>query len=789
MTLKKYRAKRDFTQTSEPSSSSKHPPNALSFCIQKHAARRLHFDFRLEHRGVLISWAVPKGPSLNPKDKRLAVKVEDHPLDYQYFEGVIPKGSYGAGTVEIWDKGFYTLPGVDNREEIEKTVAKGLKIGHLAIILHGEKLNGEFILQKLKKDSDDNSWLLIKKKDEHSSLEDDPTPAKRKKMPHFIPPMLATLIDKPFTDDNWLFEIKWDGFRALAFVDGDKVFIKSRSNQILNQRFPDIIHDLEKMTEQVILDGEIVVLDEKGKSDFQLIQNYQKKKGALYYYVFDILYKNGKNLCELPLIERKEILKQFLDPLSLPHIHLSRHILKKGEAFFKEISKMHLEGIIGKNMTSTYQSKRSLDWVKVKTGLNQEVVIGGFTEPRGSRKYFGALLVGIYDKNKQLKYAGHVGGGFDQATLHAVFTRLKPLIQSKCPFKIKPKGNEKVTWVKPQLLAEVSFAEWTQENIMRQPIFKGLRTDKPSKTVKKEVPIKTENEASNSFFTNLDKIYWPKEKYTKGDLIHYYESIASFILPYLKKRPIMLHRFPNGINGEDFYQKDLAAKHPAWIKTYAVQHEGKCDHYLAIDDTSSLLYAVNLGSIDLHPFLSQYKKLEYPDFCLIDLDPHGVNFDTVIEIALTFHEIFEQIGIKHYCKTSGGNGLHIVIPLHGKYTYEQSRQFAEMTAHCVHQKFPKETSLERSPKKRAKKIYIDCLQNRIGQTMVAPYSVRPRPNALVSTPLDWNEVKKGVSPTDFSIKNISARLKKKGDLWQGVLGPGISIVQALKKLKKLYDFN
>lgn len=612
--------------------------------------------------------------------------------------------------------------------------------------------------------------------------------------------MLATLVKEPFDSEEWLFEVKWDGFRALAFVQPGRVALKSRNKLLFNQKFPPIYQNLQKIKGSVVLDGEIVVVDAKGKSHFQLIQNYQRntamgkasfEEGALCYYVFDILFKEGQDLRDLPLIERKEILKKYVQQLNLPLIRFSDHMLTNGKAFFKEASKEHLEGIIGKKIGSTYQSKRSSDWVKIKTSLRQEVVICGFTAPRGSRKKIGALIAGIYNDQQELQFAGHVGGGFTEVLLQEVHDQLQPLIQKKCPFKTLPKVNTPVTWVKPKLIAEVSFSEWTQENIMRHPIFQGLRMDKAAKKIKKEIPepspveVKKGRTKKEEVFspTNLDKIYWPKEKYTKGDLISYYEKVAPFILPYLKNRPIFLHRYPEGIEGPHFYQKDLTFTLPEGIRKTPVQHDdGRMTHYLLIDDIQSLLYAVNLGSIDLHPFLSQIQSLDRPDYCVIDLDPHEVPFKAVIEAALVLHEMLDEIKIKHYCKTSGGKGLHILIPLHAQYGYEQSKQFAEIICHLIHEKLPKTTSIERSPEKRPKKIYLDFLQNRTGQSIVAPYAVRPRPKAMVSTPLSWDEVNERLDITKYTIETVPERLKKKGDLFQGVLGKGINMEKALAQL-------
>lgn len=800
MSLKSYKVKRDFTHTAEPVGSKKDSSASLNFCIQKHAARHLHYDFRLECNGVLLSWAVPKGPSLSPRDKRLALHVEDHPLDYQYFEGVIPKGNYGAGTVEIWDHGTYTMPQTVDRKEIEKKLSEGLKKGHFAVVLHGEKLNGEFIFQKLKNDAEDNTWLLIKKNDVYSSnlernenLSEKRKKIERKKMPEFFSPMLAILIDEAFDHDDWLFEVKWDGFRTLAFCDQGKVELKSRNNLLFNHKFPSIVKVLEKSKGSTILDGEIVVVDERGRSDFQLMQNDHREKGTLYYYVFDLLYKDGIDLRDSPLIERKEALKKYLTLLEPPIIRFSDHIIGKGKKFFKAAKKEKLEGIIGKKIGSKYQSRRSRDWVKIKVSLRQEIVICGLTEPKGSRKKFGALIAGVYDDKSELHYVGHVGGGFNEKLLQDIHEQLVPLIQKKSPFKQEPRVNTPVTWVKPKLIAEISFAEWTKDNIMRQPIFQGLRNDKEPKTIKKEIPEQIPKNAVESdkkkktkdlILTHLDKVYWPKEKYTKGDLIAYYEKIAPFILPYLKNRPIMLHRYPEGIEGVEFYQKDLNFNPPSWIKTCPIQHGDRVIDYLIINDLKSLLYAVNLGSIDLHPFMARISHLENPDYCVIDLDPHEIAFDHVIEAAHVFHDILSDLKLIHYCKTSGGNGLHILLPLEAKYDFDQSRQFAELLCHIVHKELLKTTSIERSPKKRPKKIYLDFLQNRVAQSIAAPYSARPRAKATVSTPLNWSEVNKKLDVSKFTIKTIPQRLEEIGDIFKPVLGKGIKMKAALEAIAK-----
>lgn len=493
MSLETYKAKRKVKKSLEPKgqkklSNTKWP----QFCVQRHDATRLHYDFRLEHQGVLLSWAVPKGISLDPSVKRLAVQVEDHPLDYIHFEGLIPKGNYGAGSVLLWDTGYYIVPGCENRTEVEKQISLGLKKGHLEFELIGEKLQGKFTLIKLKNDS--TSWLLIKKKDEFVSktistvhTSDKISSSPKTKLPREIKPMLATLVDKPFDDDEWLFETKWDGFRALAYIEKTEIQLLSRNQLSFNDRFPKIVEDLRNFPNQTIFDGEIVILDKQGRSQFQLIQNYQKNKNEnLFYYAFDLLFYKGHDLRKLPLIERKEILKNLLIH-STHSIRYSDHIENKGKVFFKKATEYNLEGIIGKEKMSHYVSKRSHDWVKIKTHLRQEAVIGGFTTPRGSRKKFGALLLGVYE-NKQLIYIGHTGTGFTSDSLLEVSEKLEPLVQQKSPFIDAPKPNNEVFWVKPLLVCEISFSEWTQEGIMRHPVYLGLRMDKPAKSVKKEIP-------------------------------------------------------------------------------------------------------------------------------------------------------------------------------------------------------------------------------------------------------------------------------------------------------------
>lgn len=598
--------------------------------------------------------------------------------------------------------------------------------------------------------------------------------------------MLATLVDKPFDSEDWLFEIKWDGYRALAFVDGQKVSLLSRNNNSFNTLFPTLVRDLKDQNIHAVLDGEIVLLDEEGKSKFQLMQNYQKTKhGNLYYYVFDLLFENGEDLRDLPLVERKRRLNALFSSIDSTHVRISEIFLKEGVRLFKEALNLHLEGIIGKRIESLYLSgKRSKEWVKIKTHLSQEAIICGFTAPRGTREKFGALILGVYN-NGQLNYIGHTGGGFNSKSLEEVYKQLKPLIQTACPFEKVPKANAAVTWVKPKLVCAISFNEWTNEGIARQPIFEGLRLDKKPKEVKKEIMQKVEKKPKKLEVSNLNKIYWPKENYTKGDLLHYYETIAPYLLPYLKNRPVSLRRFPNGIDGDNFYQKDSSSLHlPSSMETVTIEHEAKPVQYLVIKNVESLKYVVNLGAIEIHPFLSRIQHLENPDFLVIDLDPEAISFDKVIETALVVHDVLDHYKIENFCKTSGGDGLHIFIPLHAKYTYEQSKRFGELLAALVNKQIPKITSLERKPQNRQKKVYLDVYQNNYAQTVVAPYTVRGKPFAPVSTPLFWKEVKIGIMPTDFTIVTVPKRLEKIGDIFKPVFGKAANFLKVIKELEK-----
>lgn len=827
MGLVTYHSKRNFRKTPEPRGEiPKERSSRLRFVIQKHAARRLHYDFRLEMDGALKSWAVPKGPSLDPQDKRLAIQVEDHPLSYRSFEGIIPKGNYGGGTVLVWDEGTY-LP-----EEGTK-LSKDLERGRLNFVLKGKKLHGGFSLVRMH-GRESKEWLLMKRSDSFASKSDvtendesvktgrtikeiaegvkgekhirisnrikKVSQKSKQDQPHVmmpenpLTPMLATLIEAPFDKEGWVFEIKWDGYRAISELSKKGVSLYSRNHKSFDQKYPEIIEDLKKIKTPMVLDGEIVALDEMGRSSFQLLQNYNKTgKGNIAYFVFDILKLKEKDLTSLQLSERRTVLQKELP--SLPRVKLSEAVKEKGIVFFEAAVKNGLEGIIAKNGKSSYQpGKRTEEWLKIKTHLRQEALICGYTEPKGSRKRFGALILGVYE-NAKLVYVGHTGTGFNSSILNDLHARMQPLVVQKCPFVPCPKPNAPVTWLTPKIICEVSFQSWTDDGLMRQPVFLGTREDKPSTQVKKEIAQPQPSLLHGAFekqtkargnkeieFSNLNKLYWPKEKITKGDLINYYREVSPIILPYLKDRPESLHRHPDGIRKPGFFQKDTSDA-PDWIKTLAIESDkGKQTRYLLCQDRETLLYMANLGCIEINPWSSRVGNLDCPDYMVMDLDPERIAFSKVVETALEVRRVLERAELESYCKTSGATGLHIYVPLGAQYDYDVVRQFAELVSNIVNQKIPTFTSVTRSPKERQRKVYLDYLQNRRAQTLAAPYSVRPRPNATVSTPLKWNEVDRKLNPETFTIRTILKRLEKLGDLFKPVLKSKSDLNAALKKL-------
>jgi len=662
--------------------------------------------------------------------------------------------------------------------------------------------------------------------------------APKSKAPLNVKPMKATLIDEPFNDPDWLYEVKWDGYRALAFLDKKEVTLISRNNIPFDKYYP--INDILKRWKiNAVIDGEILVINDKGISDFGSLQNWRSEAdGNLVYYVFDILWYEGKNLMGLTLRERLAILKQII-PIDDDRVRISQVFDTRGVDFFDAAEKLGLEGIMAKKADSVYTSDlRSKEWLKIKVQRRQEVVIAGFTKNEGTAKAFSALILGVYE-GKTLRYVGKVGTGFSDKQQKEMMAQFKPLITDKSPFNVeidvdKPSRfrpqrlGAKPTWLKPVLICEVNYAEVTNEGIFRQASFKGMRSDKKAKDVVLETEKDTETivaEADNKkpskkaqvvkppkdtgrktllnpndetqvrkicghdlTFTHLSKVYWPEDGVTKRDMFNYYYQVADYILPYLKDRPMSLNRFPNGIHGPSFYQKDVKGKAPEWVtKTFPyTTSDGEHKEYLVGSDESYLLWMASLGCIEMNPWFSRVQSPDNPDYCVIDLDPDKNTFEQVIEAALEVKKVLDAIGVPSYPKTSGSTGMHIYIPLAAKYSYDQSQMFARLITKVVHDQIPDYTSIERMISKRKGKMYLDFLQNRPGATIAGPYSLRPKIGATVSMPLTWDEVKPGLTMKDFTIFNSIDRLKETGDLFKGVLGKGIDLEKTIKKAQRLF---
>jgi bifunctional non-homologous end joining protein LigD len=595
-----------------------------------------------------------------------------------------------------------------------------------------------------------------------------------------IKPMLARLIDEPFDKAGWLFEIKWDGYRAIAEIKKDKIKLYSRNGNPFEKIYTPVVEALKKIKNDCILDGEIVALKD-GHADFHTLQQYRDVDAPLQYQIFDILSLDGKDLRKKPLIERKKLLAKLL-PKKDPILQYSDHIEKFGTKLFDRIKKEGVEGVVAKEAASPYRDGlRNGEWLKIKSVQEQEAIIVGFTAPRGSRKQLGALVLAAHEGGR-LRYIGHSGGGFTEKELAEIHAKLKKISTKKSPLTEKVPVNSPITWVAPKYVCEIKFTQWTPEGHMRHPIYVGMRPDKKPKEVVVELPSAPERVE----LTHRDKIYWPKEVYTKGDLLDYYEKIAPTLLPYLKDRPENLNRHPNGIEGKNFYQKNFTNEVPEFVDTKKIFSESNNAYlrYVICNNTKALLYLVNLGCIELNPWNSRVDSLEYPDYMILDLDPHGRPWKDLIKVAQEVKKILDIACEKHYIKTSGKTGLHIIVPMGARYQYDRVREFAELIMRIVNRALPEITTLERNPKKRGGKLYLDYLQNRNGQTLACAYSVRPYPGASVSTPLEWNEVTPKLDPSKFTIKTIAARLKKKGDLWQGALSHGVDLSEAIRCLEE-----
>jgi bifunctional non-homologous end joining protein LigD len=834
MSLKEYKEKRSFNKTPEPEGGT--GPAALDnyFCVQRHDAARLHYDFRLELDGVLKSWAVPKGPSLEPLVKNLAMMVEDHPVEYGSFEGNIPKGQYGGGSVMLWDRGTWELLG-------DASAQAQLARGDMKFRLHGQKLSGEFAIVLMKGRGKGNEWLLIKKKDASAkpgwNIEDyaisvltgrtqeeiaQDLPAKPRArtkrklpagaiespLPAQVSPMLATLASKPPKSAGWRYEIKWDGVRALCFIEDNRVRMFTRAGNRCEQQYPELSvlpHYVD--AQEAILDGEIAILDEQGRSKFSLIQprihvadpntvaHLARAKPANLF-LFDLLYLDGYDLRGVPLTDRRKLLAEIVRPRD--RIRVSEVFEADGAAMLEAAQRQGLEGVVAKRADSLYEGQRSTNWIKVKTEYRQEFVIGGFTH--GEREGFSSLVLGLYEDGK-LKHAGQVGTGFTEKTIQSILQKLEPLISKKNPFEGPVKKDRAVTWVKPELVCEVKFLEFTPEGLLRAPVFIGLRDDKkatecvregeeePASPPQEALLAETQKEAALTIdghalkFTNLDKIFYPADGIVKRDLINYYDAVAPWLLPHLRDRPLSLKRYPNGIEGQYFFQKEGEGKFPLWVRLEPIASGDKKINYVVANDRATLLYLANLACIDQNPGMSRIGSIDHPDFVLLDLDPYECPFDKIVEAAQLMRKILDAIGLKGYPKTTGGDGMHIYVPVEPVYSFDQVRTFAEVLFLRAVKERPELFTTPRAVSKRVKgKVYFDYLQIASAKTISAPYVPRAYPGAPVATPVHWDEVKPGLRPAQFHIRNAMERFRRVGDLFEGVLKAPQRFEAALERM-------
>jgi bifunctional non-homologous end joining protein LigD len=858
MTLDKYWQKRDFSNTPEPRGEMVKSDQELSFFIQRHHARRLHYDFRLELNGTLKSWAVPKGPSLDPADKRLAVHVEDHPLDYGTFEGDIPAHQYGAGHVVLWDRGIWTPIGDPD---------EGYRKGNLKFMLEGEKLQGKWVLVRMGKPQQDDqngkeNWLLIKEKDEEAQTGEEanitelrpesvkgkkpkktgegkssekpkpnPTPesnvAPKAPMPEMISPQLATLVSKAPTGDQWLSEVKYDGYRALSRIENAKAIIYTRAGNDWTKNWPSIVNALAELpVDRAWLDGEVVAFDDNGLVNFQALQNFHSTKKSkekadvkLAYYVFDLLYLNGQDITDLPLLDRKALLKELLAtlPKDSPILY-SDHITGNAAEVFKDACENGLEGIVVKQADAPYSQARTQNWQKVKCATEQEFVIGGYTDPEGSRTGFGALVLGVYEDDGKLVYAGRVGTGFNNKTLPEIYKKFAPLGIDKPAFDKPPTGQDArgVHWLKPELVAEVRFAQWTDANIIRHASFVALREDKPpqeivherplskaqaikalaegssksaskpagkSKTAKKSLgpsahkpatvdkAIPNEKDEANIAGVRLShasKVLFSERNETKLDLALYYEAIEEWLMPHLIDRPLSLLRCPQGNEKECFFQKNYNESSPAQVQKIKVPSSDGSSTYMMANDLQAVVGLVQMGVLELHTWGSKKGSLNKPDRITLDLDPApDLPWAQVIEGARLVKFLLESIDLKSFIKTTGGKGLHIVVPIRPELDFTEIKAFSKSIAEHLSTTLPDHFTAVMSKSKRTNKIFLDYLRNGVDATAIAAYSTRSRPDASISVPILWDELNTDLHADSFNLGNIQQRLSQlKKDPWR-----------------------
>ncbi len=797
--LSAYHAKRNFRITPEPTGAIAVPGERLRFVVQKHRARKLHYDFRLELDGTLKSWAVPKGPSLDPSEKRLAVQVEDHPLDYIDFEGDIPEHQYGAGHVDVWDIG--------NWEPLDDPLA-GYARGKLAFRLHGEKLHGRWVLVRTHlPGGSKEQWLLIKERDDaarphaefditaampdsvlgrarrtHDANLQSTAPAKAKRAALFdaLSPQLATLVDEIPREGDWEYEVKFDGYRILARVDGKDVRMLTRDGQDWTAKLPAQVKAIRALElKSAWLDGEVVVLDKEGVPSFQLLQNAfsEKSDASIIYYLFDLPYLNGLDLRQLPLKERRRMLEQVLEQTDNAHLRYSAPLPEPPQKLLEGACRLSMEGIIGKRAKSPYAGTRNADWIKLKCRQRQEFVIGGYTEPQGTRKFFGALLLGVYEDG-MLRYAGRVGTGFDRALLHSLYRQMHALERKASPFARMPAGARRAEthWIAPRLVAEVSFAEWTEDGLLRQATFHGLRADKAASSIRREQAVSLPAERKKNAgatkaaagqgikITHPERVIDATSGATKLDLVRYYEEVAPHILPFLRHRPVYLLRCPDGVDGEHFFQKHLNRMAIPGIRALDPSLDPGHGPLMAIEDAQALAGAAQMGMMELHVCNADADDIDHPDCMVFDLDPDpALPWENVVEGAKLTRFVLDELGLRSFLKTSGGKGLHLAVPLARRHGWDEVAAFSRAVAAHMTRVLPHYFSARMGEKNRVGKIFIDTLRNRRQASIVSPYSVRARPGLPVAVPIAWEELGEISGPAAWTMSSLPAHLAGRSD--------------------------
>ncbi len=826
--LSTYRDKRDPTQTPEPFGRIHIPATGKLFVVQQHAASHLHFDLRLELGGVLKSWAVPKGPSDDPADKRFAVETEDHPLDYADFEGEIPAGNYGAGQVIVWDRGTYVA-----NEPFER----GFERGKLLFELKGHKLKGTWTLVRLKtKDSTGKEWLLIKESDAYTS-DNGPTyqhhsvlsgltveqllkPAGKtgaltralKKLPGIkqapiakvsTKPMLATA-GEPNVRKGWIWELKYDGYRILAKKAHGEITLITRNGLNLSDRFPEICQVLAHLpAEEFILDGELVVNNHLGRPSFALMQQRARSTSAhlvsaaaielpASYYAFDLLYLEGVDLRGCKLTDRKKILKTLLPPQSA--LIYSEHIEGKGPETYKTAKEIGVEGVVGKRGDGKYQHGRSQDWVKVRHNRTTEFVVVGWSGSRSNTKDIGSLALAEY-RGAKLSFVGNAGSGLSGALRERLAKALKPLARKSTPLDEMPELTKEVHWVRPKLVVEVAYAEYTPYGHLRHPSIQRLREDKePQECIGLFDSVETTEIAAPApekvVVTNPDKMFFPEPGYVKSDLVDYYRGIGKWMLPHLADRPIVMTRYPDGVDGKSFYQRDVPDYVPDWLRREVLWSESteREVHYFILRTDEDLAYLANMGTIPIHMWHATINDLDHPDWCVLDLDPKSAPFSDVITLALAIGELCDEVGLPAYPKTSGASGLHVLIPLARQLTHDQSQTLGELLAKVIVDRYPEIATITRQVRARGSKVYVDYLQNGHGRLIVAPFSARAEQAGSVSMPLKWSEVNKGLANHKYHLGNAVARMKRlKEDPTANMLTDEPDLLAALANLSEILD--